>query len=125
MNMHFPARLTVPAPIAIPLDLATSLAEAAGKSIKQQIKVAGRKRAPRSGLTIKPGADTPLWNELAAVVQAQLVRRGEKVRLARVLGLPRQRLHEFLGERRALPDAERTLLLLVWLQARREGRDLA
>jgi hypothetical protein len=34
-------------------------------------------------------------------------------------------VHEFLRERNALPDAERTLLLLVWLQARREGRDLA
>jgi hypothetical protein len=58
-------------------------------------------------------------------VRSQLVRRGEKAKLARVLGLPRQRLHEFLLERRALPDAERTLLLLVWLQARRQGRDLA
>jgi hypothetical protein len=50
---------------------------------------------------------------------------GGKSKLARILGLPRQRLQEFLRERRALPDAERTLLMLVWLQARREGRDLA
>ena len=115
----------LPASLAIPLDLVTSLAEAAAKSIRQRIKQSARDRRPRRGLTIKPGADTPLWNELAAVVRSQLVRRGEKAKLARVLGLPRQRLHEFLRARRALPDAERTLLLLVWLRARRQGRDLA
>jgi hypothetical protein len=114
----------LPASLAIPLDLVNFLAEAAAKSIRHRIKQAARKRRPRRGLTIKPGGDTPLWNELAAVVRSQLVRRGEKAKLARVLGLPRQRLHEFLLERRALPDAERTLLLLVWLQARRQGRDL-
>eukprot|EP01031_Cornospumella_fuschlensis_P018950 gene18950-23212_t len=117
-----PPRL--PAPLAIPLDLATLLAEAAVESIRRKIKKSARDRRPRRGHTIKPGTDTPLWNELAATVRAQCVRRGEKAKLARILGLPRQRLHEFLRERRALPDAERTLLMLVWLQARREGRDL-
>ena len=115
----------LPAPLAIPLELALSLAEAAVASIRQRIKRTARERRPRRGLTIKPGAATPLWNELAAAVRVQLGRRGEKTKLARVLGLPRQRVHEFLRERNALPDAERTLLLLVWLQARREGRDLA
>ena len=124
MSSPLPPRV-VPAPLAIPLDLATNLAEAAARSLRQKVKLAGRQFRPQRGRTIKPGTDTPLWNELAATVRGQLIRRGEKVRLARLLGLPRQRVHEFLLERRSLPDAERTLLLLVWLQARREGRDLA
>lgn len=123
MSIHLPPP-QLPAALGIPLDLATALAEAAVKSIRQRARQTARERRPRRGLTLKPGADTPLWNELAAAVRAQLVRRGEKAKLARLLGLPRQRLHEFLRERCALPDAERTLLLLVWLHARREGREV-
>lgn len=124
MSINLPTP-PLPAPLALPLDLAILLGEAAVKSIRQKIKQSVRDRRPQRGHTIKPGAATPLWNELAGAVRAQLVRRGEKAKLARILGLPRQRLQEFLRERRALPDAERTLLLLVWLQARHEGRDLA
>ncbi|HUR58676.1 MAG TPA: hypothetical protein VM029_13270 [Opitutaceae bacterium] len=70
---------------------------------------------------MKPGVETPLWNALAAAIEAQLKRRGERVRLARVLGWPRQRVTEMLRARSLQPDAERTLLLLVWLNARRRG----
>jgi len=115
----------LPAALGLPLDLAIALAEVAAKSARQRLKESARARRPQKGRTIKPGRDTPLWNELAAAVRAQLSRRGEKVKLARLLGLPRQRIHEFLRKRCALPDAERTLFLLVWLQTRREGRDLA
>jgi hypothetical protein len=66
-----------------------------------------------------------MWNALAAAVRARLTRYGEQAKLARLLGLPRQRVHELLNSRSHQPDAERTLLLLVWLQARAEGRDLA
>ncbi len=67
------------------------------------------------------GPQTPLWNELAATLRRLLRRRGDKVRLARYLGISRQRLHLLLVTRTAYPDAERTLQLLVWLQARRRG----
>ena len=66
-----------------------------------------------------------MWNALASCVLAHFNRRGERTRLARVLGLPRQRVTELLRTRQHLPDAERTLTLLVWLHARQHGRDLA
>ena len=85
-----------------------------------------RRRRRGRGQTLRPGVDTPLWNELASALCAQLGRRyGDKARLGRLLGLPRQRVHELLKARRHLPDAERTLLLLVWLHARQRGLDLA
>jgi hypothetical protein len=54
----------------------------------------------------------------------QLSAYGAKARLARILGVPRQRVHQYLRASTACPDAERTLLLLAWVQARRNGRDL-
>ena len=121
--VNIPPRL--PVQLDIPAALAVSLMEAATKSIRRALQETYRGRRPRRGQTLKPGPETPLWNELASAVRAHLNRRGEKTRLARILGLPRQRIHEFLRARRHLPDAERTLLLLVWLQVRNEGRDLA
>ena len=115
----------VPPQFHLPAALATALAEAAVKSLRAAAKLAPVARLPRRGATLKPGRATPLWNELAAAIHGQLARRGEKAKLGRVLGLPRQRIHDLLRARKHLPDAERALLLLVWLQARSEGRDLA
>ncbi|WP_334319424.1 hypothetical protein OH491_12235 [Termitidicoccus mucosus] len=50
---------------------------------------------------------------------------GAKARLARYLGIPRQRLQDFLHSRSRLPDAEITLRLLHWLSEKRSGRDLS
>ena len=108
----------------LPAVLATALAAAAVKSLRVATKLAPPARLSHRGATLKPGRATPLWNELAAAIQTQLARHGEKARLGRVLGLPRQRIHDLLRTRKHLPDAERTLLLLVWLQARYEGRNL-
>jgi hypothetical protein len=74
-----------------------------------------RHRAPRRGLTLRPGVDTPLWNELVRQVRPHLRKRGSKAQLARLLGLPRQRLHDCLKARSACLDGERTLLLVGWL----------
>lgn len=49
---------------------------------------------------------------------------GTKAQLARVLGLPRQRLNDFFVERTAAPTPSSTLLLLVWLAQRRRDKDL-
>ena len=98
------------------------LASLAARSAKRQL---GRATRPRRGQTLRPGADTPLWNALIPVLRAELVRRGDKARLARYLGLPRQRIDDFLQGRRATPDAERTLLLLTWLAAKKNGSDLS
>jgi hypothetical protein len=111
----------------VPLDLAEALAKAAVKSMAAAAQSAkSLRRRPRGHqTTLKPGLDTPLWNELADAVQARLKQYGEKARLARILGVPRQRVYEVLNRRRRMPDAERTLLLLVWLSVREGGGDLA
>jgi hypothetical protein len=82
------------------------------------------RRPPRAGRTLLPGPDTPLWNELVRQVRPHLRRRGSKNLLAHLLGISRQRLHRCLKARRGLLDAERTLLLLAWLQARQRGHTL-
>jgi hypothetical protein len=71
----------------------------------------------RRGATLRPGFATPLWNELARTVRRHLTRYGDQARLARLLGLHRQTVHRYLTARTAGPDAERTLLLLWWLQS--------
>lgn len=120
MNPPFPARLVLPA------ELSLALMDAAVKTLRATAAAtAPSRRRSRRGDTLKPGPRTPLWNELVAAVHVRLTRYGEKARLARVLGLPRQRVNDLLRARRHLPDAERTLLLLAWLQLRSEGRDLA
>jgi hypothetical protein len=68
--------------------------------------------------------DTPLWNALANAVEAQLKHRGTKSRLARFLGISRQRLHLLIVAKTAYPDAERALLLQLWLQARLRNRNM-
>lgn len=96
-------------------DAAESARRAAGKL---------KRRPPKRGLTLQPGPDTPLWNELVRQVAPLLRKRGSKIHLARILGIPKQRLHVCLKARTGALDAERTLLLLAWLAARRSGRQL-
>ena len=73
----------------------------------------------------RPGMESPMWNVFAVLVRAELAPHGAKARLARYLGIPRQRLHDFLKGRSRLPDAELTLRLLHWLAENRAGRDPA
>lgn len=79
---------------------------------------------PERGRVLHPGVETPLWNELVRRVEPHLVRRGSKAQLARLLGVPRQRLQDCLRERSAMLDGERTLLLLCWVAARERGEEL-
>ena len=81
-------------------------------------------RAPR-GAILRPGRDTPRWNKLAEAAAKLLRRRGDKARLARILGISRQRLHLLLKARTACPDAERTLRLQEWVELRQRGLDPA
>ena len=75
----------------------------------------------RTGATLRPGPDTVLWNELVASLRPWLHKRGEKTQFARLLGIPRQRVHDYLIGRGRMPDAERTLLMIEWLAARQRG----
>jgi hypothetical protein len=103
------------------MDLLTYLAEETAKAGRKAVKASARRGR---GATLRPGPETPLWNEVVAAANAQVQRRGDKARLARVLGVPRQRVDQYLRAKSALPDAERTLRLLTWVQARRSGRDI-
>jgi predicted nucleic acid-binding Zn ribbon protein len=79
-----------------------------------------RSRRQRRGKTLHPGADTPLWNILAGALNEECKKYGAKASLARHIGLPRQRMHDFLRGKSAMPDAERALMLLQWLADRRQ-----
>jgi len=100
-----------------------SLLLAARETGLQTVKLT-RDRSRKAYRTLRPGPDTPLWNELRQRVANQLGKRGEQIRLARLLGVSRQRLHRMIKARASSPDAERTLLLLAWVIAREQGQDL-
>ena len=82
-----------------------------------------RPRRKGSYATRRPGADTPMWNLCAQVLRAELKPHGAKVRLARYLDIPKQRVSNFLAGRNRMPDAELTLQLLYWLSEKKAGRD--
>ena len=69
----------------------------------------------RVGATLRPGLNTPLWNAVAARVRRHLTKRGTQANLARHLGLPRQRVHDYFVAGSQAPNAERTLQVLFWL----------
>jgi len=119
MNGYMPARMRQLMP------LADGLAAAARETAKAARKIYKTRPRQRRGATLRPGPSTPLWNELARAVELQLTRYGHKAKLARLLGVSRQRVHLYVVAKTACPDAERTLALLNWLNARRAGRDPA
>lgn len=119
MNPHPLGRLNQIAPLADGLIAAAHATAAAARKLQRD------RRASLRYSTLRAGPDTPLWNELATATLKALKVRGEKAKLARLLGVSRQRLHMFLVAKTACPDAERTLQLLAWLQARQRGIDPA
>lgn len=75
---------------------------------------------PRSrGATLRPGRETPLWLALVNFVEPELRTRGAKAALARELALHRSQISKYFKRRTAMPDAERTLQLILWLEKRR------
>ncbi len=112
--------------LELPAGLALALFEAAARTARAATKAmeARPTARPRRGLTLRPGRETPLWNELVAAAGPWLNQRGSKAQLARILGVPRQRLHDCLKAGSACLDAERALLLLCWIAARQQGREL-
>jgi hypothetical protein len=103
------------------LPLIDGLIDAAHATAAATQKFRRARRRSHRYTSLQPGPDTPLWNELAAASAVFLRRRGEKAQLARLLGVPRQRLHLLLVAKTACPDAERTLRLLQWLDSRQRG----
>lgn len=111
-------RATVTAPFTLDLLLVEAVKEIAKQSNKA-FRLA--KRRDGSGKTLRPGKDTPLWNALVAELQPHLKKHGAQAHLARLLGLDRQAVHAFVKGRSRMPDAERTLQIVAWLMAMREG----
>jgi len=115
----------LPLRMQFPAELSLLLFEAAAATGRDAARRAFPPRARRRlGQTLRPGPATPLWNELRRQALPYLRRRGDKVGLARILRLPRQRVHDCLTANSACFDAERTLLLLCWVARRQQGRDL-
>ena len=101
--------------------LLADAAEAGAKQVKKQLRT--RRRA--SYLTRRPGADTPMWNACAVLLREQLKQRGTKARLARFLGIPKQRLSDYLANGSRMPDAETLLQILNWLAHKQAGQDIS
>jgi len=100
------------------------LAAAAEAGARQaEVSLRRRRASHEIGQVRRPGADSPLWNALAAELRDAIRPHGTKARLARYLGVPKQRLHDFLKGGSRLPDAELTLRMLHWLAEQRAGRD--
>ena len=95
-------------------------AEAAARALKKAVRPSVKR-----GKKLAPGAGTPLWNELSARLKTHMTKYGDKARLARLIGVPRQRIDDYLKGHRRLPDAEQTLRLLLWLAEREAGRNPA
>ncbi len=94
------------------LELTDLFAEAAEAGARQLARAA-RPRRP-GGVSRTPGPDTPFWNTLASEIRVALRPKRAKVRLARYLGIPRQRVSEFFSSRTRIPDAELTLQIVHW-----------
>ncbi len=112
---------SLPKQMELPAALAEILADAAIAYLKNRRKAFRLAGRPHKGAALHPGKDTPLWNALAAEVRPHLRKYGAQVNLGRLLGLDRQTIHACFVARTRMPDAERTLQLLTWLIAVRQG----
>ena len=113
--LKFPKQLELPAAIA------EAILDAAAAIVANQQRAFRLSRRPRRGATLRPGAETPLWNALVAEIRPHLKQHGTQANLARLLGVPRQQIHAYFGPRSRMPDAERTLQLIAWLVAMRKA----
>lgn len=118
---------STPHSLKFAVSLAEGLALAANEVGKMALRTSRRLTRGRPIPHRVPGDATPMWNVLAEQVRAQLVScpRGSRVHLARYLGVPKQRVTDYLRGHRRLPDAETTLRLVHWLSEQQAGRNPA
>ena len=103
-----------------------AMGEAVAAAARMLDRVARQKLKPASiprGATLRPGVETPLWRALVVAIHPLLQRRGAKALLAHELGLHRGRISDYFVTQTAMPDAERTLLLLEWYRQQRLHSD--
>jgi hypothetical protein len=105
------------------LEIAMHLGGLAAEAAAKRAQLALRPRRSGSYRTRRPGAETPLWNSCSALLREELKAPGAKVRLARYLGIPKQRVADFFASKTRLPDAELTLQLVCWIAEKRAARD--
>jgi hypothetical protein len=105
----------------VAIDLAEILAGAALASVEDRRRAFRVAHRPRTGATLRPGQETPLWNALVKEVRPLLRRYGTQAGLGRLLGLDRQTINAYFVARTRMPDAERTLQVLTWLIAFRKN----
>lgn len=106
------------------LEFAGVLAEVADAGAKQAGRLL-RPRRPGNYATVRPGLETPMWNACVAVLREELKTHGTKVRLARYLGVPKQRVTDYLTNKSRMPDAETLLRILNWLAHKQAGQDIS
>ncbi|MFZ5496030.1 MAG: hypothetical protein ACOZE5_11945 [Verrucomicrobiota bacterium] len=107
---------------AVFAEAVTEMARATARHASQAFRIEQKRRSRRGGATLRPGKETPLWNALKAELRPHLRTYGSQANLGRLLGMPRQRINTFVTGGGRMPDAERTLQLLVWLLAVRKKR---
>lgn len=111
---HFPG---IPGNLILAIEaMAEEMIEQATKAFRVE-----KNHSRPGGKTLRPGRNTPLWNELRRQIRPYLRKYGYQANLGRLLGLPRQRINAFVTGGGEMPDAERTLQLLAWLVAVRKG----
>ena len=99
-----------------------AMGEAVSAAARVLDRVARQKLKPAPiprGATLRPGVETPLWRALVIAIHPLLKRRGAQALLAQELGLHRGRITDYFVTHTAMPDAERTLLLLEWYRQQR------
>ncbi len=118
-------QFTHPVPYSLKLwgELGAAALIASETGARRAYEALRSKRRQVGGLSRHPGHETPLWNVLATQLKDRLTAYGSKARLARHLGIPAQRLSDYLSGRSRLPDAEITLRLAHWLCEVADGRD--
>lgn len=116
LRRYYPPEYDPTIPDAL-LYLLQQMAKLMAGQLAQSFRIEPARRRGRAGKTLRPGKDTPLWNELRRQLRPHLRRYGSQVNLGRLLGLPRQRINAFATGGGQMPDAERTLQLLAWLIA--------
>lgn len=110
----------IPRPLDDLAELLEFLSHTAVEQIAETRKGLKQVRSNKGGESLHPGEQTPLWNAMVTALRPHLTQRGAKSNLARVLGLPRQRIYEYITRPTVLPDAETTLHLLLWLYNRED-----
>ena len=103
--------------------LVEGLTLAAVTGYEQVKKARSRRQTLKAVPKRRHGELTPMWNTLARQLKSELAPRGSKAHLARYLGIPRQRITDYLTGGRRLPDAETLLRILHWVNERKAGRN--